>query len=258
MVDVVYYVAMSVDGMIADTEGGVGWLQPFQGSGDDYGYDAFCRKVGAVVMGARTYEWILHAGIDWPYYGVEAVVMTSRSLLQPAGATSSFWPATHALSWIPRRQSMRETSGSSVGPSLPHLLPNAICWMNTTSRSFQSCLGQAYRCLSDAAAAQVCSRCCWLSIGSFQMASFVPTTGCSGLSDIRGIKVTFCAITAQLTAKVNARLSEIAVIHEIARQTAIGTTGCRVFWDAVVVRKHPHAHALLVWDARRMAPPPSR
>ncbi len=90
MGSVIYYVATSVDGMIADVEGRVGWLEPFERSGEDYGYRAFLSHVGALVMGSGTYEWLLKAGIDWPYAGIEAVVMTGRRLPQPPGGQVAF------------------------------------------------------------------------------------------------------------------------------------------------------------------------
>jgi dihydrofolate reductase len=90
MGSVIYYVAASVDGMIADTEGGVGFLEPFERSGEEYGYEAFLGHVGAVVMGSGTYEWLLEAGVDWPYSGIEAVVMTGRRLPQPKGGHVAF------------------------------------------------------------------------------------------------------------------------------------------------------------------------
>lgn len=73
MARIVYYVAASLDGFIADSAGGVGWL----GDGDpaDYGYTEFYGGVEAVVMGRRTYDQVLSFG-DWPYPGKPAYVFT--------------------------------------------------------------------------------------------------------------------------------------------------------------------------------------
>lgn len=80
---VTYYVAASVDGFIADSNGGVGWLP--DGEADDYGYGEFYAGVEALVMGRRTYNQALSFG-DWPYGGKPAYVFThSPSPEAPAG-----------------------------------------------------------------------------------------------------------------------------------------------------------------------------
>ena len=73
MTDVVLYIAHSVDGYIADTTGGVGWLKPYDAY--DFGYDAFIRGIDALIMGRRTYQAVREAGA-WPYAGKPTVVMT--------------------------------------------------------------------------------------------------------------------------------------------------------------------------------------
>jgi dihydrofolate reductase len=78
MGNVVLYIAASLDGYIADRDGGVGWLEPFQAQG--YGYDAFLETVGTVIMGRATYEQIPTFGVSWPYAGKKAIVFTHRTL----------------------------------------------------------------------------------------------------------------------------------------------------------------------------------
>ena len=73
MARIVYYVAASLDGFIADASGGVGWLP--EGGSDDDRYAAFYEGVEAVVMGRRTYDQVLSFG-DWPYPGKSAYVFT--------------------------------------------------------------------------------------------------------------------------------------------------------------------------------------
>jgi dihydrofolate reductase len=63
---IVYYVAASLDGYIATPGGGVEWLAPFEGTGEDYGYAKFFNSVDAVLLGRRTYEKSLAFG-EWPY-----------------------------------------------------------------------------------------------------------------------------------------------------------------------------------------------
>lgn len=73
----VYYVAVSVDGFIADKEGGVGWLDPY--NSPELGYESFLERVGAVVIGRSTYEQMQTFG-PWPYEGRSGLIVTSRPL----------------------------------------------------------------------------------------------------------------------------------------------------------------------------------
>lgn len=73
MARIVYYVAASLDGFIADSAGGVGWLPA--GDTDDYRYADFYAGVEALVMGRRTYDQALSFG-EWPYPGKPAYVLT--------------------------------------------------------------------------------------------------------------------------------------------------------------------------------------
>ena len=75
MSEVVYYIAASLDGYIADADGGVGWLEAFNQPDEDYGYGAFYRTLSAVISGRRTYEQALGFG-EWPYEGVTTVVIS--------------------------------------------------------------------------------------------------------------------------------------------------------------------------------------
>lgn len=81
--DVVLYIATSLDGYVADGEGGVEWLETFE---DDYdggepggSYEAFFETVDCLVVGARTYEQVLGFG-EWPYGDRRTVVVTHRDL----------------------------------------------------------------------------------------------------------------------------------------------------------------------------------
>ena len=71
MARIVYYVAASLDGFIADSTGGVDWLP--DGDSSDYRYAEFYAGVEALVMGRRTYDQALSFG-DWPYPGKPAYV----------------------------------------------------------------------------------------------------------------------------------------------------------------------------------------
>ncbi len=66
MGNVVLYIAASLDGFIARSDGDIEWLVKYQQGDEDYGYHDFYATVGASIMGARTYEKAsnLSGGID--------------------------------------------------------------------------------------------------------------------------------------------------------------------------------------------------
>lgn len=82
MITVSYYVACSLDGFIADADGGIDWLSDFHTKGEDFGYTKFYQSIDAVVMGRTTYEQVLGFG-DWPYRDKPCWVM-SRHPVQAA------------------------------------------------------------------------------------------------------------------------------------------------------------------------------
>lgn len=78
VVEIVYYVAASLDGFIATPDGGIEWLRPFEGGGEDYGYGEFYASVEAVLLGRRTYEQSLRFP-EWPYAGKPYWVFSSAT-----------------------------------------------------------------------------------------------------------------------------------------------------------------------------------
>ena len=56
MTQIVYSAGVSLDGYIADANGGVDWLHAAMVKGESYGLDEFMRSIDAVLMGSRTYE----------------------------------------------------------------------------------------------------------------------------------------------------------------------------------------------------------
>lgn len=78
VLELVYYVAASVDGYIARPDGGLDWLTPYEGGDEDYGYAQFYKSVDAVLMGRKTYEKSLSFGV-WPYPGKPCWVFSHGS-----------------------------------------------------------------------------------------------------------------------------------------------------------------------------------
>ncbi|MBI3445883.1 MAG: dihydrofolate reductase [Magnetospirillum sp.] len=71
------FIAASLDGYIATSDGSIGWLKPFASL--DYGFEDFMENMEAVVMGRATYD-NLHALGHWPEHDKRCIVVTSRSM----------------------------------------------------------------------------------------------------------------------------------------------------------------------------------
>ena len=93
-----YYTATTLDGFIADPDQSLAWLETRkQEPGGPLRYDTFIADVGAIAMGATTYEWIHDhefAGKDpsawkWPYEQ-PCWVFTHRELPVVPGAAITF------------------------------------------------------------------------------------------------------------------------------------------------------------------------
>lgn len=62
------FIATSLDGYIADPQGGVDWLHQIDNPDNlDMGYQAHMANIDALVMGRNTMELVLSLGIEWPY-----------------------------------------------------------------------------------------------------------------------------------------------------------------------------------------------
>jgi dihydrofolate reductase len=89
------YIAQSVDGYVADGEGGVDFLDPFQDV--DYGFAAFMDEIGTVVMGRTTYEQLVSFDMGWPYEGKRGIVVTSSPLDAVIGDAEAWTSGVPAL-----------------------------------------------------------------------------------------------------------------------------------------------------------------
>lgn len=73
------YIATSLDGYIADRDGGLGWLQAIPNPDNlDFGWTDFINRIDAVVMGRNTFEKVCSFDCDWPYS--KPVFVLSNSL----------------------------------------------------------------------------------------------------------------------------------------------------------------------------------
>ena len=76
---VILFIAMSLDGYIADMSGGVDWLGGQTPGADDMeSYNEFIRGIDTVVMGANTYRQLVTelSQDEWVYHGLTSYVVT--------------------------------------------------------------------------------------------------------------------------------------------------------------------------------------
>jgi dihydrofolate reductase len=79
VLEIVYYVASSLDGYIATENGGVDWLSSGHVPGEDNGAAEFEASADALLLGSHTYEFPLRLG-HWPSPKKPSWVFTQRDL----------------------------------------------------------------------------------------------------------------------------------------------------------------------------------
>lgn len=78
------YIATSLDGYIADKNGGIDWLHSTPNPDhSDLGYGKFNEGIDALVMGRNTFETVCGFDMDWPYE--MPVFVLSRTLTEIPG-----------------------------------------------------------------------------------------------------------------------------------------------------------------------------
>lgn len=78
---VILYIAMSLDGYIADSRGGVDWLGGQEAAGEDTGtYDEFVKGIDTILMGWNTYHQVVTelSPQQWIYKDFITYVITHR------------------------------------------------------------------------------------------------------------------------------------------------------------------------------------
>ena len=94
----VVYIAVSLDGYIADEDGDVHWLEAFEK--DDYGYEEFIRSIGSVLMGRVTCDQIISFG-EWPYKDIPTLVWSGSKVEDlPGGARSWSENMEETIAWL--------------------------------------------------------------------------------------------------------------------------------------------------------------
>jgi len=87
--NVVVFIAMSLDGYIAKSDGDISFLSAVEKDGEDYGYSEFIKSVDTVIMGRKTFDHVFEMGFDNPHPDKEVYIL-SRSEQYDNGLTKYF------------------------------------------------------------------------------------------------------------------------------------------------------------------------
>jgi dihydrofolate reductase len=73
---VILYIATSLDGFIAPTNGDMSFLSVVAQEGEDYGYADFVSMVDTVIMGRITYDWVMTQVKEFSHADKESYIIT--------------------------------------------------------------------------------------------------------------------------------------------------------------------------------------
>jgi dihydrofolate reductase len=78
------FIATTLDGFIARSDGALDWLPGSDGdTGDeDYGFDKFFNSIDTLIIGRKTYE-VVRSFDEWPYAGKQVAVLSSGFPKEP-------------------------------------------------------------------------------------------------------------------------------------------------------------------------------
>ncbi len=74
----ILYISCSLDGFIAKPNDDLDFLSIVQREGEDYGYYDFIKTVDTVIVGRRTYDWVINQGVDFPHLDKESYIITRQ------------------------------------------------------------------------------------------------------------------------------------------------------------------------------------
>jgi len=83
------FIAMSIDGFIAKSDGDISFLSIVEQEGEDYGYNDFIKTVDTVIVGRKTYDKVISMGYDFPHSDKEVYIITRT--LRPSIGSVKFY-----------------------------------------------------------------------------------------------------------------------------------------------------------------------
>ncbi len=85
----ILYISCSLDGFIAKPGDDLSFLSMVQKEGEDYGYSGFVKTVDTVIVGRRTYDWVVGQGYNFPHSDKESYILTRKEI--PAQGNLRFY-----------------------------------------------------------------------------------------------------------------------------------------------------------------------
>jgi dihydrofolate reductase len=76
MPKVILYISCSLDGYLAGPENDLSFLEKVHIEGEDYGYTTFVDGVDSVIVGRKTYQWVIDQGFEYPHADKETYIIT--------------------------------------------------------------------------------------------------------------------------------------------------------------------------------------
>jgi len=72
----ILYISASLDGYIAKPNDDLSFLGMVQKEGEDYGYNDFVATVDTVILGRKTYDWVMKQVTTFPHADKETYIIT--------------------------------------------------------------------------------------------------------------------------------------------------------------------------------------
>lgn len=87
MARILGYIATSLDGFIAASDGSLDWLLQYNDMDlGEHDYNTFIKSIRTVVMGRSTYDWLAADASPWAYGEQRTIVVTRTPIDNPKGA----------------------------------------------------------------------------------------------------------------------------------------------------------------------------
>jgi dihydrofolate reductase len=100
---VILYIALSMDGYIAKPNDDLGFLSMVEQEGEDYGYAEFVNSVDTVILGRKTYDWVMSQVPEFPHADINSFIIT-RTARPNIGKTTFYTGDLNNLISTPKKE----------------------------------------------------------------------------------------------------------------------------------------------------------